>query len=358
MTDTPSNGIVSARPSFSVGGQDRPVLAQGLLALLIAEDVNGLYRCEATFSNWGPVDGGIGYLYFDRQVLEFGKTFKVQYGTGSLFDGRIMGLEAHFPEGRPPEITVLAEDRFQDLRMTRRTRTFENVSDADIVTQIAGDHGLSPSADLQGPTHKVVAQVNQSDLAFLRERVRAVDGEVWVDGTTLYAKPRTSRTAGSPLELTYGQDLRAFSVLADLAQQRTGLTVSGWDVAAKQALKYQATATIVTNELHGDQDGSTILQSALGDRQEAVVQTVPLTTDEARTRAESLFKSIARRFVVGRGVARPDARLSVGTSVRVKGVGPLFNGTYYLAELNHLFDATNGLRSELVLERPGLGRGT
>jgi phage protein D len=269
-----------------------------------------------------------------------------------------MGLEGHFPEGRTPGITVLAEDRFQDLRMTRRTRTFENVSDSDIVSQIAGDHGLTPSADLHGPTYKVVAQVNQSDLAFLRERVRSVDGEVWVDGTTLYAKPRTSRTGGSPLELTYQQELRSFSVLADLAQQRTSLTVSGWDVAAKKALSHQATSTVVSSELSGDQGGATILQSSLGDRKEMVVHSVPLTSDEAQARAESLFKTSARRFVIGRGVARPDARLSVGTSVRLKGLGPLFDGKYYLAAVSHLFDDINGFRSELVVERPGLGRGT
>src|SRR5258705_8493580 len=43
----------------------------------------------------------------------------------TLFEGRIMALEGQFPEGRQPQLVVLAEDRFQDLRMTRRTRTFK-----------------------------------------------------------------------------------------------------------------------------------------------------------------------------------------------------------------------------------------
>lgn len=332
------------------------MLGQGLLGLLIAEDVSGLYRCEATFSNWGPSGSSVGFLYFDRKLLEFGKTFKVQYADTTLFDGRIMGLEGHFPEGRPPEITVLAEDRFQDLRMTRRTRTFDNVSDADIVNRIASDHGLTPSVSLSGPTHKVVAQVNQSDLAFLRERARGVDGEVWVDGSTLNAKPRTSRTGGAPLELTYGQELRSLSVLADLAQQRTSFTVSGWDVAAKAALSHEATASTVTSELNGDTGGASILQSAIGERKDAIVHTVPLTSAEAQANAESLFKLSARRFVVARGVTRPDNRLAVGISVRLKSVGPLFSGTYYVAEVTHLFDGATGLRTQIGLERPGLGQ--
>src|ERR1041385_4891832 len=110
-----------------------------------------------------------------------------------------MGLEAAFPEGQSPEITVLAEDRFQDLRMNRRTRSFSDVSDSDVINQIATDHGLSPSVDLNGPTYKVLAQVNQSDLAFIRERARAIDGEVWMDANTLNAKSHSGR-AGEDLK--------------------------------------------------------------------------------------------------------------------------------------------------------------
>ena len=36
-----------------------------------------------------------------------------------MFAGRITGLEAHYPSPDLPERTVLAEDRFQDLRMDR-----------------------------------------------------------------------------------------------------------------------------------------------------------------------------------------------------------------------------------------------
>ena len=38
------------------------------------------------------------------------------------------------------------------------------------IRTIASDHSLTPEIDASGPTHKVLAQVNQSDLAFLRER--------------------------------------------------------------------------------------------------------------------------------------------------------------------------------------------
>ena len=356
MPNEPDTGLRLARPTINVAEEDNSALAGGLLSLLIVENTNGLYHCEAMFRNWGEINNGTSFLYFDRRTLDFGKAFKVKLGVDTIFDGKIMGLEANFPEGGPPELNVLAEDRFQDLRMTRRTRTFVDVSDADVINQIANEHGLRPEVSVTGPTYKVLAQINQSDLAFLRERARAIDAELWMEGRTLNAKSRANRNGGT-LQMTYGNELREFSVLSDLAGQHTSVTVSGWDVASKSELKYEATDAIISGELNGDTSGGSILSSVFGPRKEALVHTVPLTSQEAQTEAEAFFKMSARRFVVGRGVAETDSRLRVGSYVDLQGLGPLFSGKYYLSEVRHLFvDGPKGIRTEFTAERPGLGR--
>lgn len=347
--------ITVARPTITVNGQDNASLALGLAGLLIAEDTSGLYRCEAIFGNWGEQGSSADYLSFDRRTLEFGKSFAVKLAGTTIFNGRIMALEAHFEEGQPPQIAVLAEDRFQDLRMTRRTRTFDNVSDAAMLRQIAGDHGLTPDVDLTGPTHKTLAQVNQSDLAFLRERARALDVDLWMDDRTLYAKQR-SRRLGNTLQLTYGNQLRQFSVIADLAGQHSSVTVSGWDVSAKNGLKYEATDSVINGELNGDLSGASILTAALGQRKEALVHTAPATSQEVRAEAEAYFRLQARRFVCGHGTAVTDERMRVGTYVNLQGLGPLFSGKYYVCEARIRFDGSSGLRTEFTAERPGLGR--
>jgi phage protein D len=357
-----SNGstptLRAARPIMEVDGQDNPALSGGLLNLLIKEDTQGLYACEITFGNWGTKNKEVGFLYFDRQVLDFGKQLKVKLNEDTLFDGRMMALEAHFPEGPAPRLlTILAEDRLQDLRMTRRTRTFNNVNDASVITQIANDHGLTPDVSLNGPTYPVLVQVNQSDLAFARERARAVEAELWLEGTTLHAHARADRDRVN-LDLAYGGQLREFTVLADLAHQRSAVIVSGWDVSGKTALRHEASSSVISGELNGDQSGVSLLASAMGERKETLAHIVPLANDEAQTLAESYFKMAARRFVVGHGVAETNAQLRVGARVNLSGLGPLFNGKYYVTEVQHVFDNTAGLRSEFTVERPGLGRAT
>jgi uncharacterized protein len=350
-----SSGMRTARPTINLDGKDDFALVDGLVSLMIAEDTNGLYRCEALFGNWGVLENNIGFLYFNRRRLDFGKSFKVTIGSETIFDGRIMGLEAQFGEGRPPAINVLSEDRFQDLRMTRRTRTFSDVSDSDVINQVANEHGLSPNVEVSGPTYRVLAQVNQSDLAFLRDRARAIDAELWVEGDTLHAESRASRNEGT-LEMAYGATLREFSVLADLACQRTSVSVNGWDVSSKSALQHEATDSVLGSELNGDISGAQILNSALGSRKEALVHTVPLNSEEAQSAAEAYFKVTARRFIVGHGVAETDSRLRVGSYVDLQRLGPLFSGRFYLSEVRHIFDGARGIRTEFTAERPGLGR--
>ena len=351
--------VRTARPSIDVSGQNRPELSDGLVGLTVVENTAGLYRCEAMFGNWGVTGGGsngarIGWAYFDRQVLDFGSTFKISYANDVLFDGRIMALEALFPGSGLRTITVLAEDRFQDLRMTRRTRTFADVSDEDVVRQIASDHGLTADVNLPSVQHKVIAQVNQSDLAFLRERARGLDAELWMDGSRLHAVRHTAR-GGQPIDMIYRQGLREFSALADLADQRTTVTVTGWDVSAKQAISHDATDTVIQNELNGDVSGLSILQQTLGDRKDQVSHTVPLTTQQAQYAAESYLKTTARRFVTGRGSSDVQSDLHAGSFVNLREIGPLFSGKYYVSEVRHVFDRA-GLRTDFLVERPGLGR--
>jgi len=355
MPENLTTELSPARPAILVGGQEKPELAGGMSSLLIVEHVSGLYRCEAKFSNWGTVNNKIDFLYFDRRTLDFGKNFQIKLAENTLFNGKIMGLEANYPDGETPEISVLAEDRFQDLRMTRRTRTFDDATDSQVFNQIANDHGLTPSVNVTGPSYKVLAQVNQSDLAFMRERARAIDAEVWMDGSTLHAASRANRNGGN-LRMARGDQLREFRVLADLALQRSSVSVNGWDVSSKSRLQHEASESAISSELNGDTSGVSILKSALGGRKEALVHTVPLNSQEAQYEAEAFFKMSARRFLVGCGVAKTNTKLRAGATIDLQNLGPLFSGKYYVAEVRHRFDR-KGLRTEFRAERPGIGRG-
>ena len=350
--------VYPARPTISVDGTARPELAEGLSEMLVEETADGLYRCELTVGNYGPAQGAMDYLYFDRQLLDFGKPLKIEAGAGAgsgvIFDGRISALEGRYGAGRPPELLVLAEDRLQDLRMTRRTRTFENLTDDALINQIASAHSLTPQVDVNGAQHTVIAQLNQSDLAFLRDLARGLDAEVWVEGRTLHVQARARRQAGA-FALTYQHGLFEFSVTADLAGQVSGFTVSGWDVQAKQGISHRAAASAISGELGSATGGSSILDQAFGTRDQQMVHALPVTQAEAQALAEAHYRRVARRFVVGSGIAEGDARIRVGAELELRDLGPLFSGKYQVVRAAHTFDGALGFRSEFTAERPGIG---
>jgi phage protein D len=353
--DADRSALASARPAFAVGGTDEPRLDAALLRLALTETEAGLAQCEAEFGNWGEHQGSTGFIWFDRRTLEFGRDFTVRIGSTPVFDGRVMALEARFPRGAPPTLVVRAEDRLQDLRMTRRTRSFERRSDADIVRSIASDHGLQAQVDLGGGAQALVVQVNQSDLALLRERARAADADLWLEGRTLHVAQRSARS-DAQLELVHGARLREFVVGADLANQRTAVVCTGWDVAAKQAVASTADASAIAREAAGGTSGPSVLQRSLGDRKDTVAHHVPFDAGGAQSLAEAHLRALARRFVRGRGVADADARIRVGRHLTLTGLGPLFSGRYDVVEVCHRFDLARGLWTEFVVERPWIGR--
>ncbi len=355
MAEGADSPVKGARPSIEIDGQRDATLTSALLNLLIVDSADGLARCEATFGNWGGAEKA-GFQHFGRDRLEFGKALKVTVGNDALFTGRISAITAAFPDGGPPQVGVCAEDRLQDLRMTRRTRTFDDASLAQVLQRIATDHGLQPQVDVTGETYKLLAQVNQSDLAFVRDLARREDAEVWVEGTQLKAAQRASRQGGT-LELSWAGQLREFSVSADLAHQRTKLIGTGWNVADKKASKHEADEAAIRAELNGGASGASTLRQAFGERVDALAHAVPASDAQARVLAAASFRHHARRFVVGRGVAETKPELRVGAKLKINGVGPLFEGDYFVTDVSIRFDVKTGLRTEFMCDRPSIGRG-
>lgn len=353
--------VVTARPRFEVDGSEEARLAEDLLRLEATEDEEGMARLEAVFLNWGRVDESSepGFAYFDGTILELGKEIVVHAGAedneAQIFQGVITAIEGCYPELRPPEIVVRAEDPLQWLRMRQRTRTFEEASDADMAGQVATDHGLTGDTSTEGPSYTQFWQVNQSDLGFLRERARAVDARIaWEEGRLVFA-PRRADDA-QPIPLSRESELLRFNVCADLAHQRTEVRVHGYSVADKDGIHESAGAEAASSEATG---GGSTGPDVLGGIQSEAIEDLhleaPVTSEEAAALARSLMRRRMRRFVCGRGVTSGTPRMHVGSKVDLVDLGDWFAGVYHVAQVRHTFDQVDGLRTHFRAERADLG---
>ncbi|EAR22010.1 phage late control D family protein [Nitrococcus mobilis] len=345
-------------PVFLVDGETKGELARDIVRLVIEEATDGLKTLRARFLAVGPMADKAEepLLYLDGALFDFGRELQVSIGPGevarTIFKGAISAIEANFEETREPEIVVYAEDKLMDLRMTRHTRTYEAMSDAEIAEEIAAGHGINSEVDVDGPSYDVVQQWNLSDLAFLRERARLIQAEVWFQGDTMYFKSRGQRSA---TELTLVQDnhILALQARADLAHQRTAVRVSGYDAHDRDVIDEEAGGEAIEAEIDGGRTGPGILQNAFGARVSHRVQAMPLNDREAAGWAQAEMLRRARAFVQVSGVTRGSADMVVASRLTLQRVGrPFEGGGYYVTRVCHTYDLAEGFRTRFEAERP------
>jgi uncharacterized protein len=356
--------LAASAPVFTVGGRQEGDLSRDCLRLEVEEGADGLRTLvlHLVASAAREPSSGDVVEHLDGRTLGFGTEVQVALGpreaATTVFTGRVSALEVHFDEGDVPHVTVRAEDALMHLRGTRRSRTYRQVSDADVARRIAGEHGLSADAAAGGPTYDVVQQVNETDLGFLRARAALVGAEVWVTDGTLHFADR-GRRAGAELRLVCGADLVQVHLAADLARQRSGVRVSGFDAGAGERIDVESPASAVLAEVSGGRTGPQVLEEAFSRRPEQRVRLVPLSREHASSwaRAENLRR--ARGFVTARGATAGSPDLAVGSRLHLSRVGqPFDGGGYYVTAVRHTYDLAHGFRTCFEAERATVGGGS
>ena len=354
--------LAATFPVFKLDGTVSGDLARDLVRLEVDETTAGLKHLKATFIAVGPGSGATEQLiHLDGSDLDFGKRLEVSVGAPGeeriVFKGVVSAIELEHAEGDQPFVSVFAEDTLMKLRMTRRLKTYEQMSDADIAGAIASEHGLGSEADADGPTYDRVQQWNQSDLAFLRERAERIQAELFVEDDTLKFKSRPARS-GTQLTLVQGGDLMSIRVRADLAHQRTKVKVSGYDASARDKIEEEASGDAIQSETSGGRTGPQVLEQALGERVSHRVREVPLESGEATAFARAEMLRRARSFVTVSGVTSGSPDMVVGSKLTLQEVGGPFEGAgYYVTRVLHTFDLDDGFRTLFHAERPTLNAG-
>lgn len=354
MTELP---VSATSPVFLVGGQLVRDLARDCIRLDVREGVEGMRRLEACFLAVGAGATGPSaqLLHIDGSTVALGSELKVAIGATAqqryVFEGTVSAVELVLEDGSPPTVVVLAEDALMKLRMSRRMRSWLSVSDADLARSLAEEHGLQAEVDAPGPTYDVVQQLNQSDLAFLRERARLVQAELWATGQTLHFASRTARQ-GTELTLVLHRDLLSVRLTADLSAQRSEVHVTGYDAGQKEVIDERAGSDTIAAETTGSRTGPSLVERVFGSATSLRVREAALAADEAQAwaRAEMLRRS--RGFVIANGQTNGSPDLVVGSRLTLSGVGQVFEGAgYYTTAVRHTFDRAHGFRSRFQAER-------
>jgi phage protein D len=354
------NAVYTAIPTIQIDGQANDKVTAQLLSMEMREHEGGMSSLEMRFSNFGSFSTGLADLVFeDGAVLKLGAAVLVYAGDASsptqIFSGKITALEGRFPDSGPPDLVVLAEDPLQSARMTRRTKNWDSATLTQIATQVANNLGLTPVLAGLDTTIGDQLQFNESDLHFLRRLLARYDADVQVVGSELHASPRSQAQRNS-IEIDLNSQLKQVRVIADLAQQVTQITATGWDYNQGQTISVTSQTTSLGPG--SGQTGATWLQQAFAARSEQIAQFSNLNSVEAQALVDAEFAQRARTFVVAHGVSEGNPNLRVGTYLQLAGLGPRFSNTYYTTATVHHFDTQKGYETRFCAECAYLGGGS
>jgi len=357
-TSLSRSAVYSARPTVRIAGEADVRVTELVMAMRVEEHEGGMSSLEMRFSNLAPTTDGGAELAFDaNSKLKLGADIAIYSGDAAqpreIFHGKVTAIELEYKIGSGPELTVLAEDALSAARRARRSKIYTDKSPADVVRAIASDQGLRPVLSGLGAPKVTWAQLNESDLSFLRRLLGRFDADVQIVGKELQVSPRKDVSRGT-LELALFGQLARVRVIADLADQVSKVTSRGWN--AKDGAKVKGEAGSGTHLGPGSgRDGKTVLEDALESRAEHLGHVAVGTDAEAQAVAEAAFDLRARRFVRAEGTAEGNAQLRVGTNVTLTGISPQFDNTYYVVRACHLYDLQQGYRTDFSAECAYLG---
>lgn len=333
-----------------VNGIPLPAAAQSdLRAVTVQDDLQALGMFTLELHNWD--DQKLQVAWSDSEQFAVGSEVAIWLGyVGDLhqvMEAEITSLEPVFTAGQQPMLMVRGYDRRHRLARGRKTRTFVQMKDSAIATQIAREAGLRIEVDDSQTILGYVIQSNQSDLEFLRRRASLIGYEVFVRGKVLYF--RSPRTADPPDDkLSLGEDITEFSPRLSTLNQPTELTVRAWDVKNKKAIVATSRETPYAG---GRLSGPETALRAFGVAAVTLTGWPATNLGVASGIAAGQFSTEALAFVEGTVAAFGRPRLRPGTVVGISGAGQRFSGPYYVTSVTHTMTPEHGYQTSFTVQR-------
>ena len=301
--------------------------------------------------------------------LDIGVQVQVRSGAnGKLITGEVTAIEG-FYQGPGGLTVVRGYDLCHRLQRARRTRSFEEMTDSDIATQLANEANLTLGEITPTTTiHHHLLQCNQTDWEFLAQRAAETGFQFGMaDGKFRFQAAATvsGEGADSP-ELRIQDTLLSFEPRVTAANVTPNVEVRVWDPlratlsTASPTPPTSAGASAVSPQGLTEVAGMFSTGGADGDGQGSagganlgpapsptayVVNTVPL--DGADAAASALAASVGGSFAEAEGEAIGDPRILPGTTVKISGVPDRFPTQWLVTRARHVFDLTElGYRTE------------
>lgn len=337
-----------SQPLLKIEGSPAPAeFTKDVLKIVVEESLH----LPAMFTiilhnNYLPASNGFSNQpWRHRPYLEIGKKIEIGFANSVTLDpnfrsekedclikGEITAIDVNFTRRSESHLILRGYDLSHRLHRGRHNRSFQNLTDSDIVKKIAQEVGLEVQTENTGAARDYVFQENQTNIEFLRELATRQGFELFVQDGVLYFRKPQSQTQ---LDLRWLRDINQFQVRMSSSQQVSAVEVRSWDYANKQPIVETANAEVTVTETENGK-GSEVANRFQTNPKMIVVDQPTFTADEAKRMAQSLCDELGGEFIEAEaktdGHGNPEIR--VGRVVDLKDLGN-YSGQYYITETRH-----------------------
>jgi phage protein D len=347
------------------------IVARDVISLTYKDSLTELDTVDLVLNNWDDastaptnftyaVDDAAPYA--DLWTFDQATYYEVDMGYQStglvpMLSGTLESLEPHYPADGAPSLAVRLVNRLKLLKDQQNTKTWTDVSTADIARAIASSHGLqivtsAHKNDDDGP-QPYVFQQNQYDIVFLMQRARRIGYVVWlIDDQTLYVGPSTPGDGGGSItyKLGFHRSLIDFSPHFTMSDQVGSVKVTARDQLSKSTFTGEATRA----DIGLNQD----LETFVTDTIRAKTKTVSNMPLHVNGQAQQLAREVMRNVMEGMLTATVTCpglpAIRAGTMVEITDVGSRMEGPYFVTSSTHTID-DSGYRTSFTARREKYG---
>ena len=301
----------------------------------------------------------------------------------SLIKAELTSIEGEY-EGTVIHVIFRGYEKSHRLQRASRTRTFVDMTDADIANQIAQDGGFGPSdIDVSdtSTTHRHVSQIAQTDWEFLAGRAQEIGFETGVAGGKFYFRKASSAkeeasamgmlsglAGGGPPTLTFQDNLVWFRPRRSAANIPSKVEVRVYDYKAAEVVVGTADLKTGTAKLDHDPDPAALAGSFSGlpiaipspphflglpdlglppSNDARLIVDRPIdwgspTQSAVDEMAKGMAEHFASTVLEAEGEAYGDPAIQAGAKVTIGGVAEEFKGDWIVSAAHHVFVPATG----------------
>jgi phage protein D len=300
-----------------------------------------------------------GYGQKVLDALTFGAAVEIKVGYGdhsrlpTLIAGMITEITTSFSEGSTPELTVSGYDDLFPLTLGKRSQSWTQAKDSDVVGQMAREYNLATDIESTTEKHAQIEQNQESDFEFVKKLATRNHFELYMDRTRRLRFGRPRDRDDGVVTLRWGESLLSFKPEANLAAQVSEVQVYGWDPQTKKAIVGKAVAGEESGHDPRRQSGGERIRAALGKAPVLQVRQPVFSEAEAKRRAAAILNDHAKKFVTGEAECVGLPEILPDRNITLGNLGAPFSKTYYIQQTVHKVDGS-GYRTRIKVKETSL----